>query len=162
MPAENDVLSSITCFTQDETLLANSVSTKMKRSPRWFGKLPAAVVLDKRLSSDAVRVYAVLTLKTMKGTVATLGMRHLGSLIGLSPATVMRRLKELVAAGHLTHLPVGKGKRGRYEFTSPCFDARPQFNPGLSDPSYYEDRPKKFSNQAVVKRSLDKKTRKTA
>lgn len=112
---------SITCFTQDETVLAKSVSSRVKRSPGWYGRTPASVSLDVSISSEACRVYSIMALKTFQGSVAKIGMRQLGILIGKSPATAMRRVKELVSAGHLRVSRKENGKRCWYEFTSPVF-----------------------------------------
>lgn len=111
---------SITCFTQSETVYEKSVSSKVKRSPRWHSKAPASVSLDKSLSSDAKVVYFVMGLKT-KDCHCTVGMRYLGKLLNLSAATVMRRVDELVRAGHLERIPVASGQRAQYRFTSPAF-----------------------------------------
>ena len=104
-----------------ETVSGQSVSPKMKRSPKWYGRIPADVLLDESLSSDAVRVYGILALWVFQGDVAYIGMREIGRLSGLSPATVMRRVKELAAAKYIEVRKAETGKRSWYVMTSPVF-----------------------------------------
>lgn len=112
---------SITCFTLGETVSAKSVSAKVKRSPLWHGRMPAAILLDPALSSDAVKLYGILALKTFQGNISSIGLRQLGKLAGMSPATAMRRLRELISTGHLKISKAGNGQRAWYELTSPVF-----------------------------------------
>lgn len=93
----------------------------MKRSKKWYGRVPASVCLDLSLSSDCLRVYTVMTLWVFQGNVAYIGMRQIGRLAKLSPATVMRRIQDLVKGGHIVVKKDENGKRSWYEFTSPVF-----------------------------------------
>lgn len=105
-----------------ETVSTKSVSSKVKRSDGWWGRVPASVLLDLTINSDAVRVYALLTLSVYEGSVARVGMRQMGKIMGKSAATIGRRIGELVAAGHLTIDAKRKnGQRGYYRLTSPVF-----------------------------------------
>lgn len=104
-----------------ETVSGKSVSSKMKRSVRWHGRIPASVLLDKELSSEAVRVYGLLALSVYQGTVAYVGMREIGRIIGKSAATVKRRIDELAAREHIVPRPGKNGQRSHYHLTSPVF-----------------------------------------
>lgn len=104
-------------FQHSETV---SVSSKVKR----YGRIPMELLLDRAVNSGAVRVYGLLASSVFQGNVATVGMRRIGKLIGKSPATVMRRLRELEAAGHIKTSPQRSGQRGFYELTSPVFSQK--------------------------------------
>ena len=112
--------SSITCSTQSGTVSAKSVPSKVERSEHWFGRIPAALLSDPTVSDAALRVYGILTLKTC-GNVSAIGMRGLGRLVGKSPQTVMRRLRELAIRGDIKMSKGTNGQRARYELTSPVF-----------------------------------------
>lgn len=107
-----------------ETVSSKSVSSKVKRSGKssapWFARVPATVALDLALSSDAVRVYTLISLDVYEGRVARVGMRQMGKILGVSAATVMRRVRELLDAGHL-RMRTESGRRAFYEVTSPVF-----------------------------------------
>lgn len=107
-----------------ETLSGKSVSRRMKRSPNWYGRIPASVLLDSSLSAESVRAYAILSLKTYQGNIATLGLRELGKLLGISAATAMRRVHELIETGHVVAVRAKSGARMHYELTSPVFGQR--------------------------------------
>lgn len=104
----------------NETVSSQSVSSKLKRSPRWHGRTPAAILLDPRLDSLAVRIFGVMSLHVWQGNIAYIGMRLLAQLVGASPATVSRRIQALKDCGYITSKPVN-GKRSFYELTSPVF-----------------------------------------
>lgn len=105
-----------------ETVSTKSVSSRVKRSDSWYGRVPASVLLDLTISSDAVRVYALLTLSVYQGRVAKVGMRQMGKIMGKSAATIKRRIAELTVAGHLkADVQRKNGQRGCYELTSPVF-----------------------------------------
>jgi hypothetical protein len=112
--------SSITCPIQSGTVYEKSVSSRVGRSPRWFARAPASVSLDNSLSDGAFRAYCVMGLKT-KGPLCSVGLRHLGKVLGLSKNTANRRVRELIKAGHLEMLPRKNGGRAQYRFTSPAF-----------------------------------------
>lgn len=105
-----------------ETVSTQKRFIKVKRSDGWYGRVPASVLLDLTISSDAVRVYALLTLSVYQGRIARVGMRQMGKIMGKSAATVKRRIAELTMAGHLKADDKRKnGQRGCYELTSPVF-----------------------------------------
>lgn len=103
-----------------ETVQSESVSPSVKRLMR-YGRVPLTVLNDPTISSDAVRVYGILATTTRQGNVSNLGLRFIGEGLGVSAATVMRRIRELVAAGHVTQVPGENGKRAFYVLTSPVF-----------------------------------------
>ncbi len=103
------------------TLSDKTVPSRVEHSDLWWGRVPASVLLDPRLSSDAVRIYGMLALSVFEGRIASVGMRQLGKLIGKSAQTVQRRIAELVNAGHLATASGQAGKRAKYELTSPVF-----------------------------------------
>jgi hypothetical protein len=73
------------------------------------------------VSSEAVRVYAVLALSVYQGRTSRVGMRQIGKIIGKCAATVKKRIDELVAAGHVRANMGRSGQRAFYELTSPVF-----------------------------------------
>lgn len=112
---------SITCHAQSVTVSAKSVTSRAGRSPKWHGRVPADVSLDLSVSSDAVRIYAILALKTFQGNISTIGLRQIGKLIGRSRTTIQRRVQELVNAGHVAVSDADNGQRSHYELLSPVF-----------------------------------------
>ena len=104
-----------------ETVSSESVTSKLKRSPRWHGRIPAAVLLDPGLDTLSVRVYGVLSLSVWQGNQSYIGMRLIAELCGVSAPTVMRRLATLEARGHIKTSKSGNGKRSFYCLTSPVF-----------------------------------------
>ena len=108
-------IKSITCATQDCTVLTKSVQSKLIHSEKWHSRVPASVTLDISISSDALRVYNILALKTFGGDRASLGMRQLGKLIGTCAQTARTKLAELISAGHVEILKSGDGKRNEYK-----------------------------------------------
>jgi DNA-binding MarR family transcriptional regulator len=110
---------SITVSHLYETVYEKSVSAKVRRSPRWFGKSPATVLLDNSLSDLAVRVYGTMGLKTEEGS-CSVGVRYLARILNSSSATIARKIAELVDAGHLKRLPQDNGARAVFQFTSPA------------------------------------------
>lgn len=92
----------------------------MKRSARYC-KIPKDLLLDISISGDAVRIYGVLALWVFQGNVARIGMRRIGREVGLSAATVCRRLQELAAAGYISAGSVKPGERAYYVLNSEVF-----------------------------------------
>ena len=103
-----------------ETVTGKSVSAKVKRSPRWHGRIPACVLLDPALDSLTVRIFGIMTLHVWQGNIAYIGMRLLAELCGVSPATVARRVKKLKESGYIATESVN-GKRSFYRLTSEVF-----------------------------------------
>lgn len=110
---------------KDETLSSDSVSSKLKRCPRWFGRIPATVLLDPELDDLAIRMYGIMTLEVWQGNVCYIGMRLLGELAGVSAATAMRRVKVLIERQHISvRGDIGLGQRNYYVLNSKAFAAK--------------------------------------
>jgi hypothetical protein len=105
----------------DETVSTKSVSRKLKRSPRWHGRVPASVLLDPSIDPLAARIYGILSLSVWQGNQSYIGMRLLAELCKTSPATVLRRLKVLESRGHIMAQKCGDGKRSFYLLNSEVF-----------------------------------------
>ena len=103
--------------------IRDSAKVNQKRFSKvnHYARLPREVLIDSAVSSDAKIVYAVLAMSTFQGSVAYVGQRFIGELLGMSQSTVSRRLKELERAGHVVHAPDSRGKRAHWELTSPVF-----------------------------------------
>jgi len=63
----------------------------------------------------------MLALDVYEGRIASVGMRRIGTLIGKSAQTVLRRIGELVKTEHLRIAPKVAGRRAVYELASPVF-----------------------------------------
>ena len=114
--------SSLRVSSKGETLSLNTVSSKVKRSKKWYGKIPAQVLMDERLSANEKLMFATMALFPFQGNIAYIGLRLLAELSGCSPATAMRRVNKLLACGHLEIAKEREaGKRTFYMFTSPVF-----------------------------------------
>lgn len=111
------------------TLSAKTVTSRVGRFPKWFGRVPAAVLIDLTVSSHAVRVFGILALKTLEGNISVLGCRELGKLIGKSRSTALRYIGELVSAGHLEIVPSANGHRSSYRLLSQVFIEEPKSKP---------------------------------
>lgn len=88
---------------------------------RRFGRLPADLVVDARLSDSAVRVYAVLALQVFSGNVSAIGIRQLCRVMARGPETILKELRILEQFGHIRATKGENGRRSRYELTSPVF-----------------------------------------
>jgi DNA-binding MarR family transcriptional regulator len=110
-----------TCATQGGTLSAQSVSSRAARSPKWYGKMPALVSLDKTITFEAKTAFAILALGAFHDNTSTLGLRELGRLMDRSLSSAKRYVHELVKAGHLLREKSANGKRAVYVLTSPAF-----------------------------------------
>lgn len=86
-----------------------------------YGRIPREVLADRSLSAEAKVVYACLALTTFQGSVAYIGQRLIGEILGCSQASVSRRLRELERAGHIKQNDVGRGRRSFWELTSQVF-----------------------------------------
>jgi DNA-binding MarR family transcriptional regulator len=120
------------CPSQSGTVYEQSVSAKVRRSPRWHSKAPASVSLNTSLSDAAFRVYCVLGLNR-NGAECGTGVRYLGRLLNKSKSNIKRKMDELVAANYLELIPTGNGQRGRYRFTSPAFQQKCKHCKRLTD-----------------------------
>lgn len=104
-----------------ETLSLKDITKKAKRSPKWWGKMPASILLDPQVDDLGVRIFGILGLKTYQGNVSYIGMRLLAELCGSSAATVCRRVQILEDRGHITTVKDGNGRRHWYVLNSPAF-----------------------------------------
>ena len=111
-----------------ETVSSKSVTAKVKRSPRWHGRIPATVLMDPELDSLAVRIFGILALNVWQGNQSYIGQRLVAELCGVSAPTVMRRLRKLEARGHVKAQKCGDGKRSYYMLASEVFGQKQRDN----------------------------------
>ncbi|MGL5936987.1 MAG: hypothetical protein ACRCZI_15355 [Cetobacterium sp.] len=97
------------------------VNQKRFSKVNHYARLPREVLLDSAVSSDAKVVYGVMAMSTHQGSVTYMGQRRIGELLGMSQATVSRRLCELEIAGHVKQKDAGRGWRSFWELVSPVF-----------------------------------------
>ena len=97
------------------------VNQKRFSNVNHYARIPREVLIDAGLSSDAKVVYAVLALSTFQGSIAYVGQRLVGTILGVSQPTVSRRLAELERAGHIRQAPAVRGKRAHWELLSAVF-----------------------------------------
>lgn len=98
------------------------LSAASGRDVEHFSRIPDSVLLDKRLSPYAVRVYALLAGYTRGDGVATVGIRWIAEKTAMNKDTVTSSIAELEAAGHLSPSKrAGKPIRGAYRLTAPIF-----------------------------------------
>jgi DNA-binding transcriptional ArsR family regulator len=97
----------------------------MEHFPQWFGKTPMMVSADLSISSDAVRVFGILSAKIYKNGSRTVSVttRGISVLLKKSPQTIMRWLKQLENAGHIEKIS-GRNVRSTYRLLSPAFSYR--------------------------------------
>jgi hypothetical protein len=100
------------------------VNQKRFSKVNHYARIPRDVLIDREIGSDAKLVYAVLAMSVFQGSVAWVGQRYIGETLGLSQATVCRRLKELEGAGHIRRKTGGVGKRALWELMSPVFSQK--------------------------------------
>ena len=92
-----------------------------KHSPLKYARIPLEVLLDKKLSVGALRVYGVFASSVYQGRVASMGMRQIGEASGSCAATARKRIAELLRAGYVAIHDAQRGKRTWYSLTSPVF-----------------------------------------
>ena len=92
-------------------------------------RVPDSILLDKRLSHEAVRVYAGLSRHALKAGIVYIGQRRLADMIHMSQRTVARKLAELQSYGLITVAADTKGKRATYTLTSTVFLPADQVQP---------------------------------
>lgn len=100
---------------------SSSVNQKRFSKVNHYARIPREVLTDLAVSSDAKIVYAVLAMSTFQGSVAYVGQRRVGEILGMSQSTVSRRLAELERAGHIVQASAERGKRSHWELTSLVF-----------------------------------------
>lgn len=92
-------------------------------------RLPDSILLDKRLSPEAITVYAGLSRHALKAGIVYIGQRRLAQLVNMSQMTVSRKLNELQTAGHIIVTVDKKGRRATYTLTSTVFLPTDQVQP---------------------------------
>ncbi len=103
------------------TVLPKSVASKVERSPRRYSRIPLSVLWDQSLSYQSRIVYGTSACSAHQGNTASVGLRRIGEILGMSRSTTQRRIVELEAAGHIKLAPKVNGRRASYELTSPVF-----------------------------------------
>ena len=97
--------------------------------PGQWAKIPSQVLMDRRLDLAHLRIYGAMAASVRYGfRTCHMGQRLIGRLVGLSPQTVGRRIKDLIDFGHVTSTEMANGKRGFYELTSPVFEVSRRAN----------------------------------
>ena len=106
------------------------------RAQKNYGKLPASVLHDRRLSKTARLVYAELALWVFQGNVARRGQRAIANAIGVRQMSVSTAIWQLMEAGHiriantelwqrgLMSTTQAKHCRGVYELLSSVFGSK--------------------------------------
>lgn len=108
---------------QAETLQPESVSSKLKHSRR-YGKLPLELIQDPKVSDSAKVLYALLAAQVFQGRIAKVGQRLMAANLGVSVATVCRRLAELKSHGYIGLGPTRCGQRAFWILNSPVFGSK--------------------------------------
>jgi DNA-binding MarR family transcriptional regulator len=121
MPVE-PLLNSVREPSKGDSLPKKSETSKVIHSETWWAKVPVSVIRDGKLSDRAKIVYVEIVAQAFRRN-ANIGQRLIAQNLGYSQMTVSRKVKELVAAGHLKRVAVGKGQRSEYEPTSVVFTA---------------------------------------
>lgn len=86
-----------------------------------YARLPLDVLLDARLSARALRIYGILAAHAFQGSVAYIGQRFIGELVGCSAATAGRELKRLEEFGFVNRSECESGQRLHWVLTSSVF-----------------------------------------
>jgi len=88
----------------------NVPTEKASRESPWFAILPLSLAKDRRLGKESLWVYAVLYRLTRHKPEASVSIRRLAALTGLSPRATHRGLTKLIAAGWVERI---QGDHGR-------------------------------------------------
>ncbi len=86
-----------------------------------YARIPEEVLMDRKLSLEAYRIYGLIAMNVYQGSVSVIGLRKLGKKMGRSPNTVRKRIEELVKAGYIRVSDTGERERLWYVLTSPVF-----------------------------------------
>ena len=98
-------------------------SSELRDSSVW-GKIPASVARDLKLSPYARLVFVELCLWAARGNArVSRGQRAIAAATGFHQSTVRKGLLELAERGHLIISQRGRG-RARYLLTSPVYRAK--------------------------------------
>jgi hypothetical protein len=110
--------------------------TASLQSQKGYGRIPASILRDARLSPIARLVYAELAMWVFQGNMARRGQRAIANAIGIRQMTVSAAIRQLVELGHirianreLVRLGLINSKqanhsRGIYELLSPVFGSK--------------------------------------
>ncbi len=86
-----------------------------------YARVPLEVLVDRRISARAVRIYAIIAGSAWQGNFAQIGKRRLSELASCSERLAVDAIKELVKSGHIDKAPAKRGQRSGYLLTSPVF-----------------------------------------
>jgi len=100
---------------------SSKVNQKRFNNVNHYGRIPLSVLGDHSLTAEARIVYAGLAAAAFQGNVSYIGQRFLGELIGMSQATISRKLDELEKCGHIKQFEDGRGRRSYWSLESPVF-----------------------------------------
>ncbi len=102
-----------------------------------YAKLPDSVLKGTGLSAESKLVYAILARHVFKGGLVYIGQRRIASMLEMSQASVSRRIKELLSAGHIEMTDIGSpGKRRGYHLISTTFLPREKKQYGERKPGF--------------------------
>jgi len=126
------------------------VNGKSGHSDHW-NKIPDSVLHDKRLSTSARCVYAVLAGSCHHGNKVTLGQRRIAGLLGIHQETVGVALEELKRVGHIKIDGERQSRRvytllhsafsATWESSSKPIAVNRKFKPGVFCPTCHKLRP---------------------
>ena len=79
------------------------------------------MLTDPKLSSFAVRVYAILAAHVFEGSTARIGIRAMARFAAMGKNTASAAIKELAERGHISVVEMGNGHRQMYVLQSEMF-----------------------------------------
>lgn len=86
-----------------------------------FSRVPWTVLTDPKLSSFAVRVYAILAAHVFEGSTARIGIRAMARFAAMGKNTANAAIKELEERGHISIVEMAAGHRNVYVLRSEMF-----------------------------------------
>lgn len=86
-----------------------------------FARIPWTVATDPKLSSFAVRAYAILAAHVFEGSTARIGIRALARFAAMGKNTANAAIKELAERGHISIVEMAAGHRQMYVMQSEIF-----------------------------------------
>lgn len=92
----------------------------MKHSRR-YGRTPQEILEDPEVHSESVRIYGLMAMWVFQGNVVKKGVRYFAKCIKKSPATALRRIRQLIELGLVKQGAVNPGERAYYVLVSPLF-----------------------------------------
>jgi hypothetical protein len=97
----------------------------VKDPRKRYGKCPASVLTDTKLSDRAARLYGIIAMHAFEGATATIGVRRLSQILpSTSKSEISRRISELRERGHIDIQKGANGQRSIYVLLSPVFGQR--------------------------------------